>query len=164
MESSLLNRLEKISENDFKGYDPYDGCSSRFEFLSVNRYTRLFSQYSNKFSPINLRRLFGINKQIFPQVPAYFGLTVFKMGLQDHFKDELDWAVQYFQDFAKGDPHQAIKLFEEHLSQLREVADVKTICMHGSPLSKFDNRDIWKHYNYRDYGIIAEPYFDLDFH
>ncbi len=66
-------------------------------------------------------------------------------------------------DIANGDPHQAIKLFEKHLSQLREVTDVKTICMHGSPLSKNDNRELWNHYDYRDYGIIAEPYFDLDF-
>lgn len=66
-------------------------------------------------------------------------------------------------DFAKGNPHLAIKLFETNLKRLREVADVKTICMHGSPLSKFDNRDIWNHYDYRDFGIIAEPYFDLDF-
>lgn len=66
-------------------------------------------------------------------------------------------------DFAGGDPHKAIKLFEKHLAKLREVAEVKTICMHGSPLSRYDNRDVWKHYNYRDYGIIAEPYFDLDY-
>lgn len=66
-------------------------------------------------------------------------------------------------DFASGDPNEAIKLFETHLVQLREIAEVKTICMHGSPLSKYDNRSIWNHYNYRDYGIIAEPYFDLDF-
>src|SRR5690625_6415775 len=25
------------------------------------------------------------------------------------------------------------------------------------------SRDLWKWYSYRDYGIIAEPYFDLDF-
>ena len=43
------------------------------------------------------------------------------------------------------------------------LSPVKTICMHGSPLSKWDNRDLWKRYNYRDYGIIAEPYFDVDF-
>ena len=43
------------------------------------------------------------------------------------------------------------------------LSPVKTICMHGSPLSKWDNRDLWKRYNYRDFGIIAEPYFDLDF-
>ena len=66
-------------------------------------------------------------------------------------------------DFANGDPHQAIKLFEQHLEKLRNIADVQTICMHGSPLSKFDNKGVWNHYSYRDYGILAEPYFDLDF-
>jgi hypothetical protein len=35
--------------------------------------------------------------------------------------------------------------------------------MEGAPLSKYDNRDLWKKYNYRDYGIIGEPYFDTDF-
>ena len=35
--------------------------------------------------------------------------------------------------------------------------------MHGSPLSRFDNREIWNHYNYRDFGIIGEPYFDVDY-
>lgn len=35
--------------------------------------------------------------------------------------------------------------------------------MHGSPLSKWDNRLLWKKYNYRDFGIIGEPYFDIDF-
>ncbi|MEX0686766.1 MAG: hypothetical protein WD267_03960 [Balneolales bacterium] len=37
---------------------------------------------------------------MFPQVPAYFGLSVFKLGVHDQFKDELDWAVQYFQDIS----------------------------------------------------------------
>ena len=35
--------------------------------------------------------------------------------------------------------------------------------MHGSPRSKFDNKDIWKKYDYKDLGILGEPYFDLDF-
>jgi hypothetical protein len=35
--------------------------------------------------------------------------------------------------------------------------------MHGSPLSKFDNRAIWDKYDYRNLCITAEPYFDLDF-
>ncbi len=66
-------------------------------------------------------------------------------------------------DFANGDPHRAIRLFEEHLEKLRKVVPVSTICMHGSPKSRYDNKDVWKHYNYKDYGIIGEPYFDLDF-
>jgi len=57
----------------------------------------------------------------------------------------------------------AMELFMEHLERLRKIADIKTVCMHGSPLSKYDNRDIWKKYNYRDYGITGEPYFDIDF-
>ena len=35
--------------------------------------------------------------------------------------------------------------------------------MHGAPTSRYDGRDLWKQYNYRDYGIIGEPYFDVDF-
>ena len=35
--------------------------------------------------------------------------------------------------------------------------------MDGSPLSKFDNRNLWQKYDYKKLGIIAEPYFDLDF-
>jgi hypothetical protein len=35
--------------------------------------------------------------------------------------------------------------------------------MHGSPLSKYDNRKLWDKYNYRDYDLVAEPYFDIDF-
>ncbi len=66
-------------------------------------------------------------------------------------------------DFAKGDPHEAIRLFERHLEQLRQVVPVTTICMHGSPRSRYDNRDVWQHYDYRRYGILGEPYFDIDF-
>lgn len=66
-------------------------------------------------------------------------------------------------DFAKGDPQLAIRLFEKHLEQIRRVAPVHTICMHGSPRSRFDNKEVWKHYDYRGYGIAGEPYFDLDF-
>lgn len=66
-------------------------------------------------------------------------------------------------DFAHGDPDKAIQFFERHLDKLRQVAPVSTICMHGSPRSKYDNKAVWKKYNYRDYGIAGEPYFDLNF-
>ena len=63
----------------------------------------------------------------------------------------------------RGNYELAIKNFESNLEKFRKIYPVKTICMHGSPLSKWDNRDLWKMYDYRDYGIIAEPYFDVDF-
>lgn len=63
----------------------------------------------------------------------------------------------------KGDEKAAIQHFGEQLNYFRQFYPVKTICMHGSPTSRFDNRDIWKNYNYRDFGIIGEPYFDINF-
>jgi hypothetical protein len=64
---------------------------------------------------------------------------------------------------AGGDPPRAIALFEEHLRRLRAVCPIRTLCMHGSPLSAHDNRLLWRTYDYRDYDLVGEPYFDLDF-
>lgn len=62
-----------------------------------------------------------------------------------------------------GHLDQAIRDFDKNLMALRQLAPVSTICMHGSPLSKYDSRDLWKARTYRDFGIIGEPYFDVDF-
>jgi len=57
----------------------------------------------------------------------------------------------------------AIESFKENLTRIREIVPVKTICMHGSPMSGWDSRLLWKYYDYHDFGIIGEPYFDIDF-
>jgi hypothetical protein len=53
--------------------------------------------------------------------------------------------------------------FVDHLAYIRKFYPVETICMHGSPMSPYDNRMIWQKYDYRELGIIGEPYFDIDF-
>lgn len=63
----------------------------------------------------------------------------------------------------KGNAEKAITHFKKQLDYFRQFYPVKTICMHGSPRSKYDSRDLWKHYDYHDFGIIGEPYFDVDF-
>lgn len=63
----------------------------------------------------------------------------------------------------KGDFKKSINHFEKWLEKLRKFYPVKTVCMHGSPMSKWDNRQLWDQYNYRDYDLVAEPYFDIDF-
>ena len=35
--------------------------------------------------------------------------------------------------------------------------------MHGSPMSRWDSRLLWKYYDYHDFGIVGEPYFDVNF-
>ena len=63
----------------------------------------------------------------------------------------------------KGDVDAAYADFCRNLENLRELAPVKSICMHGSPRSSWDSKDIWKKYDYRDLGIEFEPYLDTDF-
>lgn len=65
---------------------------------------------------------------------------------------------------AKGNFSKALVMFDEHLRYFRTFYPVQTICMHGSPMSSYDNRDLWKQANYRDHQLIGEPYFDIDFH
>ncbi|NHB70201.1 hypothetical protein G8O23_16020 [Bacteroidales bacterium M08MB] len=62
-----------------------------------------------------------------------------------------------------GNIEEAYTDFTVNLYRLRQLTNVTTICMHGSPTSRYDSKDIWKHYSYRDLGIIGEPYFDMDF-
>jgi len=62
-----------------------------------------------------------------------------------------------------GDPEQAIKLFEKHLSDIRASVPVQTIAMHGKPLSKFDSRDLWKTYDFKEYDLIGEAFLSIDY-
>ena len=62
-----------------------------------------------------------------------------------------------------GDVQKAFEDFKINMEKLRKLVPVSTICMHGSPRSPFDSKDIWKHYNYKTLNIIGEPYLDTDF-
>lgn len=64
---------------------------------------------------------------------------------------------------SNGNMKAAYEDFRKHLKELRALASVETICMHGSPRSPYDSKDIWKTYSYHSLGIIGEPYFDTDF-
>lgn len=63
---------------------------------------------------------------------------------------------------SRGDYEKAIELFRLNLDNFRKICDIKTICMHGRPLSIYDNRDMWNFSNYRDFGIIGEAYLSFE--
>jgi len=65
-------------------------------------------------------------------------------------------------DKAKGDYKIAIRIFEDELVKFREIAEVKTICMHGNPLTRWLNRDLWKEYDFRDFGITGEAFLSFN--
>lgn len=79
---------------------------------------------------------------------------------------ELGHEVAYhYEDLTlvKGDYEKAIKHFENGLNMIRKFASAETICMHGSPMSKWDNKRIWDKYDYKDFGIIGATSFDIDY-
>jgi hypothetical protein len=63
----------------------------------------------------------------------------------------------------KGNMDKAFEDFKSNLDKLRQIVPVSTICMHGSPMSKYDSKQLWENYSYRELEIIGEPYFDIDF-
>ena len=71
----------------------------------------------------------------------------------------------HYEDMAicQGDAEKAIVHFKEQLDYFRKFYPVKTVCMHGSPRSRFDSRDLWKKFDYHEEGVIGEPYFEADF-
>lgn len=62
---------------------------------------------------------------------------------------------------SNGNTAEAYRLFQKNLNYFRSFYPVRTICMHGSPTSHFDNRNLWQHYSYREMGIIGEPYLNF---
>jgi hypothetical protein len=65
-------------------------------------------------------------------------------------------------DKARGNYSKAIELFKKEWMLFREW-DAKTICMHGNPLSKIDNKSIWKEYDFKEYDVSGEAYTSVNF-
>jgi hypothetical protein len=61
-------------------------------------------------------------------------------------------------DKAQGEPRRAAEIFARELAEMRAMAEVKTAAMHGNPLSRRDNRDLWKHCTLSQFGLIGEAY------
>lgn len=64
-----------------------------------------------------------------------------------------------------GDVDAAWEDFKTNLAKFEHLLGhkVRSICMHGSPRSPWDSKDIWKKYDYHTLGVVYEPYLDTDF-
>ena len=94
----------------------------------------------------------------------YFRIKTFDYKLMKKIK-KLGHEIGYHYeclDEAKGNYNEAIKIFEKNLQKFKNF-DVKTICMHGNVLTKWNNRDLWKKYNFRKFGVIGEAYLSINF-
>ena len=67
-------------------------------------------------------------------------------------------------DRADGDVDEAHDSFSTELERLRALATVDTVCMHGNPLTAYDNRDMWDgSVEFDSYGLLGEAYLSMDF-
>ena len=55
-----------------------------------------------------------------------------------------------------GNVTEALSLFKKELAIMNSKFQVKSISMHGSPLSIYDNSDVWKYADYKILGIIGD--------
>jgi hypothetical protein len=86
-----------------------------------------------------------------------------------HFREETDCGEDFIRRKAKGEWNNtdndlvsaAYESFRKNLAKVREIVHVDTICMHGSPLSRYDSRQMWKYYDYGELSLKTEPYFDI---
>ncbi len=59
-------------------------------------------------------------------------------------------------DKAKGNIEKAYSIFNEELKAFRDIVDVKTVSMHGNPLSRWVNSDFWKSYSLEEFSLIGD--------
>ena len=64
---------------------------------------------------------------------------------------------------AEGDEAKAMETFKKNLDYFRGFYPVKSVCMHGSSTSNYDNRLLWKNHSLADFDLVGEPYLSVDF-
>lgn len=145
--------ITKYSEllNELKGYD--------FEEFTLRHDVDLKPNNSLRTAQIEAEKgLHGI--YYFRAVPESWDEEIIKLiALLGH---EIGYHYESLTT-CNGDVDKAYDDFCKNLEAMRAIVPVRSICMHGSPRSPFDSKDIWKEYDYHALGIESEPYLDTDF-
>jgi hypothetical protein len=98
-ERSLERLLDYCRRVNWAGYDPYDGLSSPLARLAPGKLARIALTQLVRRSPLNLRPLLGIKKELNPKGVALFARSV--LLLADHYRyctrlrDELQQDLQF---------------------------------------------------------------------
>ncbi len=145
-------------------------CSSGYSILTVKEYLEsknraikfVVLRHDIERNPTNALKTAKIENDLKIHSTYYFRTnpSVFKEDVIGQIKG-LGHEIGYHYEVlstAKGNYEKAVELFEYELNKFRKIYDVKTISMHGKPLSKYDNRNLWKVYDFTDFGIIGEAY------
>lgn len=144
-------------------------CVKRFDSIGENNYNNklIIIRHDIDKNPRNALKIAKIESKMGIKGIYYFRVrpSVFKINIIREIALLGHEIGYHYEDltYSHGNFEKAIISFEQNLQRFREIVPVKSICMDGRPLSKYNNLDLWKHYNYRDYGLEFEPYLDVDF-
>lgn len=122
--------------------------------------------------PINSLKMAKLEKELGICSTYYFRIkkSVFNKKIISKISNlghEIGYHYENLSDF-NGNFELALNNFEYNLDKIRNIVEVKTCSMHGRPLSKYDNRDIWKDESRHDYlikklNMLGEIYLDIDY-
>ncbi len=103
---------------------------ARLEYEMGIKSTYYFRKNNNVFKPEIIKRISGMGHEI-----GY------------HYE---------VLDKAKGNIKKACSIFNEELKIFRDIVDIKTVAMHGNPLTRWINSNFWKSYNLDKFGLRGE--------
>lgn len=143
-----------------------------YRFITLNEYFKASNSYlktviirhdvdrkiQNALDIAKIERNLGIVSSYYFRCPATYDAKIIS-DIHD-LGHEIGYHYEVLAE-ADGDFSRAIGIFEKKLSGFRKICEVTTICAHGSPLSRWDNRDLWKKYNFQDYGIVGDAHVSI---
>lgn len=154
----LINSL-KESGYAFITYSDYCAGNRPNQFVVLRHDVDLKPQNSLKIAKIE-KQIGAKATYYFRAVPESWDDSIIKeisqMGLEIGYHYESLSACN-------GDMEAAYHDFCKNLEKLRALSNVCTICMHGSPLTHYDNKVLWDKYDFRNLALIGEPYLTTDF-
>lgn len=156
--ATLLIKI--LIEEKYRFIDTKDFIKNEFQKYAILRHD-IDKNPKNALKIARIENSFGIKGIYYFRIHS----KVFKPDIIKEIYSLGHEIGYHYEDYtnAHGDHVKAIASFKKNLSKLREVVPIRTICMDGRPLSKYNNLDLWKFYDYRDFGIDFEPYLDVDF-
>ncbi len=154
----LLCKLKECGYT-FITYSEYCECQYPQRFVILRHDVDLRPQNSLIFAK-NESRIGAKATYYFRAVPESWDDNVIKTIYQ------LEHEVGYHYESlttCNGNVESAYLDFCKNLKKFRKIGPVKTICMHGSPRSPYDSKDIWETYDFKILGLLGEPYLSTDF-
>jgi hypothetical protein len=132
-------------------------CATKPDKLIVIRHD-VDRWITNSVRMAEAEKKMGISSTYYFRYPATYNSNIIS------YIHSLGHEIGYhYEDLSRnhGDDVQAIRDFRTHLNYFRSTVPIDTICMHGNPLSPYDNRNLWENYSIKDLDLIGEAYLSI---